>query len=139
MLLGAGLTLVSACAPPVGVYPLTPRSFQQQVTAGALSSGVPNGSSDQVLQRFNLRDRFESDPTAALAVLHATLGTELDEDRLFALAELSYLHAERTRAKSYYFAVVVYAYAFLFRGGRHPRPTRSIHEPGWRRSSTTGR
>ena len=46
----------------------------------------------------------------------------MDENRLFALAELSYLHAERTRARPYYFAVVVYTYAFLFRGAEAPPP-----------------
>lgn len=123
VLLGAGLTLASACATPVGVYPLTSRSFQQQVTASALSSGSPSRFSDQVLQRFNLRDRFAREPAAALAVLHTTLSTDdVDEHRLFALAELSYLHAERTRARPYYLAAVVYAYAFLFRGAEAAPP-----------------
>jgi hypothetical protein len=105
-----------------GAYPITPRTFQQQVTASALSSEVPSRFSDQVLQRFNLRDRFAREPTAALAVLHATLSTEVDANRLFALAELSYLHAERTRARAHYLAVVVYTYAFLFRGAEAPPP-----------------
>ena len=122
VLLGASLALASACATPVGVYPITPRTFQQQVTASALSSEVPSRFSDQVLERFNLRDRFAREPTAALAELHATLSTEADEDRLFALAELSYLHAEQTQARPYYFAVVVYTYAFLFRGAEAPPP-----------------
>src|SRR5262249_25252103 len=77
---------------------------------------------DQVLQRFNLRDRFEREPAAALAELHASLGQEDADSRLFALAELSYLHAERAKAKPYYFATVVYAYAFLFRGAEGTLP-----------------
>ena len=92
--------------------------------------------SEQVLQRFNLRERFEREPKAALAELHASLDTEGGENRLFALAELSYLHAEQTPTHSYYLAAAVYAYAFIFRGGARHRPTRSTHGRGWRPSST---
>jgi pimeloyl-ACP methyl ester carboxylesterase len=38
----------------------------------------------------------------------------LSRDRLFALAELSFVHAEGTRMTEYYLAAAVYAYAFLF-------------------------
>ena len=75
-----------------------------------------------MLQRFNLRDRFEDEPGAALAELHASLDTEGGENRLFALAELSYLHAEQSGARPYYLAAAVYAYAFLFRGAAGPPP-----------------
>jgi pimeloyl-ACP methyl ester carboxylesterase len=119
LLLGAVL-LAAACATPVGVDPLPPQDFQRQVTANALSAGVPSGFSDQVLQRMNLRDRFREEPGAALSELHASLGTEGGENRLFALAELSYLHAEQSGERSYYLASAVYAYAFLFSGD--PRP-----------------
>jgi hypothetical protein len=87
-----------------------------------ISAGVPSDFSDQVLQRFNLRDRFEEEPGAALAELHRSLDTEGGENRIFALAELSYLHAERSGARQYYLAAAVYAYAFLFRGTDGPPP-----------------
>ena len=38
-------------------------------------------------------------------------------DELFALAELSFLHAEQTGKQEYYLAAAVYAYALLFPGG----------------------
>ena len=38
----------------------------------------------------------------------------LSRDHLFALAELSFVHAEDTRKPEYYLAAAVYAYAFLF-------------------------
>jgi pimeloyl-ACP methyl ester carboxylesterase len=119
LLLGAVL-LAAACATPVGVDPLPPQDFQRQVTANALSAGVPSGFSDQVLQRMNLRDRFREEPGAALSELHRSLDTEGGENRLFALAELSYLHAEQGGERSHYLASAVYAYAFLFSGD--PRP-----------------
>ena len=47
----------------------------------------------------------------------------LDEDRLFALAELSFLHAKKTEDRFYYIASAVYAAAFLLPGphGTAPR------------------
>ncbi|MGH7310160.1 MAG: esterase/lipase family protein, partial [Candidatus Rokuibacteriota bacterium] len=38
----------------------------------------------------------------------------LSRERLFALAELSFLHADRTKQPEHYLAAAVYAYAFLF-------------------------
>ena len=117
------LVLAAACATPVGVDPIQPRDFQRQETANAISAGVPSAYSGQVLQRFNLRDRFEDEPGSALAELHTSLDTEGDENRLFALAELSYLHAEQSGARPYYLAAAVYAYAYLFPGdGAAPDP-----------------
>jgi pimeloyl-ACP methyl ester carboxylesterase len=121
-LLAFGVLLASACAPPVGVDPITLEVYQREVTANALSAGIPSQFSAQVLQRFDLRERFEREPWAALAELHASLGTEANENSLFALAELSYLHAGQTNAASYYLAAAVYAYAFLFRGEGVPPP-----------------
>jgi hypothetical protein len=117
-----GMLLAGACVTPVGVDPIPPQDFQRQVTANVLSAGVPSGFSDQVLQRLNLRERFKEEPKAALAEIHATLYTEGGDNRLFALAELSYLHAEQSRERSYYLAAAVYAYAFLFPGAAAPTP-----------------
>ncbi|MGH7358918.1 MAG: esterase/lipase family protein, partial [Candidatus Rokuibacteriota bacterium] len=114
------LVLAAACATPVGVDPVSPQDFQRQETVNAISSGVPSAFSGQVLQRFNLRDRFEDDPGAALAELHRSLDTEDGENRIFALAELSYVHAEQSGARPHYLAAAVYAYAFLFRGAEAP-------------------
>jgi hypothetical protein len=121
-LLVASLLFATACATPVGVDPIAPEAFQREATANVLDAGAPSQFSDQVLQRFNLRDRFAREPGAALAELHASLDTEGGENRLFALAELSYLHAEQTRARPHYLAAAVYAYAFLFRGQDRPGP-----------------
>jgi pimeloyl-ACP methyl ester carboxylesterase len=116
------LLLATACATPVGVDPITPEKFQREITANALTAGVPSPLSDQVLRRLNLRDRFKKEPGATLAEIHRSLDTEGGENRLFALAELSYLHAEKAQARSYYLAAAVYAYAFLFRGDGQAPP-----------------
>src|SRR5262249_41616411 len=48
-----------------------------------------------------------------------------DEDRLFALAALSFLQAERTGDRSYFLASAIYAYALLFPEGSDVRLPRS--------------
>ena len=60
-----------------------------------------------------------------LAELHRGLGREGDEDRLFALAELSFLHGEQTGDRPHFLAAAVYAYALLF-----PGPERNVRMPG---------
>jgi Alpha/beta hydrolase family len=112
----AGLFLAAACATPVGVDPISPQDFERDLTASALSVNKPSRFSDQVLQRFNLAERFRKDPAGALAALQATLAAEGEENRLFALAELSYLHAQHTRTRAYHLAAAAYAFAFLFPG-----------------------
>lgn len=122
--LTAGLLLAAACAGPVGVTRVGPEAVHRTLTANALSAREPSGFSVQVLQRFGLRARFEGDPAGALAVLHRTLGPRGEENRLFALAELSFLHAERTGSRPHDLATAVDAYAFLFPGedGTPPGP-----------------
>src|SRR5262249_6317804 len=48
--------------------------------------------------------------------------TEGESNRLSALPELSYPHAERAGGRPYHFAAAAYAYAFLFRGAGQPLP-----------------
>jgi hypothetical protein len=46
--------------------------------------------------------------------LNSGLGKTDEHDRLFALSELSFVHAEDSGNQSYYLASAAYAYAFLF-------------------------
>jgi pimeloyl-ACP methyl ester carboxylesterase len=78
--------------------------------------GQPSDASKTVLRRNGLLDRFEAAPATVLAELHATLKPTGDDDRLFALAELSLLHAERTGDRAYFLASAVYAWALLLPG-----------------------
>src|SRR5689334_5820961 len=123
-----GLLVLSACATPIGVTRLDTQQAQQLLTANALSSGAPSAWSSQVLQRNGLFVRFKDDEAGTLAELHQGLrqiagDEERFQDRLFALAELSFLHAERSGAREYYLAAAVYAYAFVLPENRaQPRP-----------------
>ena len=118
------LLLCVGCATPIGVKRANPETVRSNLTRNVLSNGEPSAPSLWTLQRLGLRERFEKDPAATLATLHQGLGAVGDEDRLFALAELSFLHGERSRDRSWQLASAVYAYAYLF-----PGPGRPVPEP----------
>ena len=110
--------LLAACAAPVTVERVDPRSVHRELTANVLTVGEESGASRNVLYRWDLTERFESDPEGALAQLHAAVaGGRAGRDELFTLAELSFLHAEQTGKQEYYLAAAVYAYALLFPNG----------------------
>jgi pimeloyl-ACP methyl ester carboxylesterase len=54
--------------------------------------------------------------------MHKAYEVRATSDQLFALAELSFHHAEQTKKSEYYLASAVYAYAFLFPGDGTPPP-----------------
>lgn len=116
LLLGV-LFLAGACATPIGVSRADTQSLYRVLTRSALSAGEPSAPTEQLLHQLGLYDRFEEDPAATLAQLRGT-GAEMSPDLLFALTELSFLHAERERSRDYYLAAAVYAYAFLVHNER---------------------
>jgi pimeloyl-ACP methyl ester carboxylesterase len=89
------------------------QSVFRGLTANVLSTGEPGPYSQQLLKRMGLFERFEKDPEAVLAGLRGS-GAGLDREYLFALAELSFFHAEQSQQPAYYLASAVYAYTFLF-------------------------
>ena len=117
--LAASVTLLLvACGPPVGVSRVSPREVSRDLTRSALNSTTPSEFSENVLNRWDLRERFRRDPESALARLHelAVEGRGRDTT-VFALAELSFAHADATRKRDYYLLAAVSAWAFLFPGG----------------------
>jgi pimeloyl-ACP methyl ester carboxylesterase len=105
-----------ACATPVGVTRVDTQTTYRFVTSSAVATGQASERTQRVLRRFGLEDLFEEKPGEGLATLHRAFVPEGDDDRLAALAELSFLHAQRSRDRSYYLAAAVYAYALLFPG-----------------------
>lgn len=112
--------LAVGCATPVGTTRVDIQAGYRLLTESALSAERPSEASKTVLRRLGLLDRFEDEPSTVLAELHRGLGPAGDEDRLFALAELSFLHAQRTGDRAHFLASVVYAYALLFPGEGAP-------------------
>jgi pimeloyl-ACP methyl ester carboxylesterase len=114
VLLICGLALIaSGCSSPVGVTHVDIQTAYSLRTENALSVGMPSEASKILLRRHGMLDRFEAEPDLVLAELHAKLKPD-DEDRLFALAELSFLHAEHTDDRAYYLASAVYAWSLLY-------------------------
>lgn len=109
--------LVVGCAAPLGVRPMDPREVRRQLTANVLTSDEPSMQTVWELNRLGLAEAFERDPVGTLARLHEDLGDPPDRDLLFALSELSFLHAERTGDRSYYLASAVYAFASVWLRG----------------------
>ena len=112
------LLFASACATPIGVNHVDPAAAYHSLTANAISAGRPSSFSSRELMNRNLYQLFDEDPERALAELHAGLLPEGDEDSIFALAELSFLHGQNSGKRAYYLATAVYAYSFILPGVR---------------------
>jgi len=122
------IVLGSACSPPIRVMHENPRLVTRTITSDVLTTGRPSLSSQNVLHRWNLTELYEDNPEAALIMLHnAVVEGRGGSNEVFALAELSFEHADevrRERARRYYLASAVYAYAFLFPNGADEVPKR---------------
>ena len=115
----------SGCATPIGVRYVEPRIAYHSFAANVLSADKPSSFSSRELINLNLYQRFEEDPQKALAEMHSGLAPKGDEDRVFALAELSFVYAENSGERSYYLASAIYAYSFLL-PGQHGTPPRGL-------------
>jgi pimeloyl-ACP methyl ester carboxylesterase len=121
-----GLVLIAwGCATPIGVNYVDRSVAYHSLTGNVLSTERPSSFSARELVNLNLYQRFEEDPVGALAEMHAGLAATGDEDRIFALAELSFFYANTSGDRSYYLAAAVYAYAFLM-PGQHGTPPEGI-------------
>ncbi len=120
---------MAGCATPIGVTRVDPRTAQYELTANALNTDKPSSFSTRQLLNLDLYGLFSDNPKEALANLHKGLAPTGDEDRLFALAELSFLHAENSQDRSYYLAAAAYASAFLL-PGKNGTPPKAIDPRG---------
>jgi len=106
--------MLSGCATPISVDHVDIQTAYGIQTVSAISSGELSNASSIVLRQHGLLDRFETEPAIVLAELHKGLKPVGDDDQLFALAELSLFHAQRTNDRAYYLASAVYAWSLLF-------------------------
>src|SRR5438093_12230081 len=92
-----GLSLsATGCTSLIGVTRWSPEQAAQQSYANAFSSDHPTSFTIQTLLRLGLYEKFKDDPAGTLAELHKGLEPTDQPYRLFALAELSLLHAKKT-------------------------------------------
>ena len=126
-----GLLFLGGCATPVGVERVGARAAYRDLNANALGSDVLSQATRNVLRRWVLAERYDSDPEGAILALHAiVVDGRGDEDELISLSEMAFLHAEAARKRSYYLAAAVYSYAFLFSEKRREPP--SPYDPRFR-------
>lgn len=108
--------MLVGCQTPVGVARVDSETVRHQLTKNVISSGETSPFTDNVLRVTDLTDAYFDDPRGALNALHHFFLAE--EHRkvyvAFALAELSFLYAEKTNQPSYYLAAALYAYLYLF-------------------------
>ncbi|HEX7074540.1 MAG TPA: hypothetical protein VF226_10910 [Hyphomicrobiaceae bacterium] len=118
------LLVVGGCATPVGVKHVGQEAVHRELTGNVLSTGELSQFTENALRQRGLDQVAETDAPAALAALHeATVKGNLRPDDLFALAELSFAHAEAYGGRPYYLASAIYAYAFLFPEGMGEPPS----------------
>jgi len=106
--------VLSGCATPVGVRRLDSKEANRKLTESVLAGESLSTPTLQVLNRSGLAEMYQDKPADAIAAIHRGIPTVGRSDRLFALAELSFLHASRGGDRSHYLSAAVYAYAFLF-------------------------
>jgi pimeloyl-ACP methyl ester carboxylesterase len=124
--------LLAGCTAPIGATKTSLRVAYRQAQASALDGQV-SSQSRLVLHRFDLDKQFASDPAGALKYLHEKACRDDRRDVVFALGELSFLHAYRlersvkagepARARDYYLSAAIYSYFYLFGAGVEPPPT----------------
>ena len=119
------LLLTTGCETPVGVERLDAGSANRQLTANVLTADELSPAARNVLRRWVLSERFDSDPAGAIAALHNIITDGRgDEDEVITLAEMVYQYGEKSHQRSYYLAAAVYSYTFLFpeKGFEPPSP-----------------
>lgn len=108
---------LSACTPPVTVTQLSLSQAYRQQIKSALNSGTPSATTLSILRRLNLLNAWYKSPPNAIAHLRSMTQQHFYAqglaDQLFALSELSYLHARKTGDRAYFMAAALYAYAYL--------------------------
>jgi pimeloyl-ACP methyl ester carboxylesterase len=124
LVIALGVAL-AACAGPVGTSRVDPTVAQRDVGRSAVTTGEPSWPTRDALFERGLFDTYVERPEQALAELHRTMvASGGDPDLLFALAELSYLHARATAKREHALAAAVYAWALLFPEGAGGTPGR---------------
>jgi hypothetical protein len=122
-LLVAGLALLIGCASPVGVVRVNSKDAHRALTATVLTDGHLSGETRIVLEEEALARKLRDDPRAVLAHLHAAVVSgRRGASAVFALAELSFYHAQDTESPDWYLAAALYSWTFLFpdESGREP-------------------
>jgi hypothetical protein len=131
------LLLAAGCETPVSVTRVDAETLRRELTGNALTADELSPSARNVLRRWVLSERYDSDPEGAIAALHTiTVDGRGSADEVITLAEMAFLYAENSqkrpyflgvansRKQPYFLAAAIYAFAFLFpeKGFEPPSP-----------------
>jgi len=129
---GLAVLMLAGCATPIGADRVTVRRAYAQVDASALRTGKPSAETVSTLHRYGLDRLAVRRPDEAVRRLHHQAAATGERELLFALAELSYVAADRIQrsvkawdprdARDYYLGSAVYAWLFLFGEGKDAPP-----------------
>lgn len=122
-LLAALCLALGACASPVRAVRVDRTVAHRDLTRSAVTTGEPSWPTRDVLLERGLLESFSERPAVTIGDLHrAMVAAKGDQDLLFALAELSFLHGEAAARPEHLLAAAAYAYAFLFPENGDDRP-----------------
>ena len=101
-LLGALCLALAACAGPVGTTRVDPKVVLRDLGRSATTTGEPSLATRNVLFERGLFEVFDEHPEAAIVELHRVMvASQGDQNLLFALAELSFLHGQAATKPDY--------------------------------------
>jgi len=128
------LLVLAGCTTPIGTRTVGVRKTYEKINLNAIKTDEYSDPTAQVLHRYFLKDQFRKEPAKAIEILHDLASKDDRRDLLYALAELTYLTANKARngndpaafqrGRRFYLASAVYAYFYLLgeRGGEPPGP-----------------
>lgn len=118
------LLVAAGCATPVGVERVSAETGDRELAANVLNAEELSPSARNVLRRWALSERYDSDPAGAITALHViAVDGRGGSDELATLAEMAFLYAEKSRRQPYFLAAAIYAYAFMFPDDKHESPS----------------
>ena len=117
------LAFLSGCATPVGVSKVSPQQSYMDAYANPLTVGVLSDQAKYVLDRYDLLNKFDKEPAAAIEVLHEKALHDDRGDILYTLAESSYVYGsklvdsnheqEKNLAPDYFLLSALYSVYFI--------------------------
>ena len=129
-LMVAATCWLAGCAHPISAEKTPSRLAYRKATATALNSTTYSSETRLVLHRFDLVEQFKKKPAQTLQWLHEKALVDDRSDLLFALAELSFWHAENLYqnkalkpwepkpSHDYFLCSAIYAHLYLTSHGR---------------------
>jgi pimeloyl-ACP methyl ester carboxylesterase len=109
--------LLSGCVTPISVHTMGLTDSYRERTHSALDGPRLSTQTQSVLESQNLTDTWKKHPQQALATLRASTQAHFYTpdlaSQLFALSELNYQQARKTKDPALFMAAALYAYAYL--------------------------